>query len=278
VDAAALERGITSLTDLGFEVVRAPNLELSHGLFAGTDDERLHGLHGLLEDSSLEAIFFARGGHGMLRLLPFIDWDLLARRPRWFIGYSDLTPLLGQLVARMGWLALHGPMVAGEFARGLDGAEAISLKRALAGESPLDIPLAGTSGSWRGVTGQLVGGCLSLLAATVGTPWAVSMADSVLFLEDVDEPLYRIDRMLHQLRLAGALNGVRGVVLGAFGGRSPDEDAVGEIVEAVSQAAGVGVPIAWGCPSGHCRPNITLALGSSARVEGSTLRLGVTRP
>ncbi|MCZ6727732.1 MAG: LD-carboxypeptidase [Acidobacteria bacterium] len=275
VDGALLECGISALADLGFEVVRATNLKRRQGLFAGTDDERLDGLHGLLDDSSLDAVFFARGGHGVLRLLPAIDWDRLARRPRWFIGYSDLTPLLMQVVTRLGWLTLHGPMVAGELARGLDAEEALSLRSALAGEWPLEIPLAGTSGAWRGVEGRLLGGCLSLLAATTGTPWAVPMADSVLFLEDVGEPLYRVDRMLQQLRLAGALVRVRGVVLGAFDGASQGEGSVAEIVAAVGQAVGSEVPIAWGCPSGHRRPNVTLALGAQARVEGTRLKLGI---
>jgi muramoyltetrapeptide carboxypeptidase len=273
VDPEALESGIEALGQLGLKVVRAPNLERSHGLFAGEDTERLDGLHRLAADSSVEAIFFARGGHGLLRLLPGIDWQLLARRPRWFVGYSDLTPFLAQIVERLGWLALHGPMVAVEPARGFAGDEAESLWRALAGDWPIEVTLEGRSGEWRGVEGRLVGGCLTLLSATLGTPWAATLDECVLFLEDVAEPLYRVDRMLQQLKLAGALASVRGIVLGALDAADADSSSAADWVRLVRDAAGDEMPVAWGCPSGHCRPNLTLALGARARVAGSEPKL-----
>ncbi len=131
VPPVARNEGLAALRALGLVPVPAVNLDLEHGLFAGSDRERLEGLHRLANDPSLEAIFFARGGHGVLRLLPEIDWDLLASRPRWFIGYSDVTPILLQVVVRLGWVALHGPMVAVEAARGLDVDESRSLMGAL---------------------------------------------------------------------------------------------------------------------------------------------------
>jgi muramoyltetrapeptide carboxypeptidase len=268
---AASAEGLAALRSLGLDPVPSVNLELEHGLFAGSDRERLEGLHRLARDPSLDAIFFARGGHGVLRLLPEIDWDLLASRPRWFVGYSDLTPVLMQVVRRLGWVALHGPMVAVEAARGLEPREATSLMNALGGGERAELPLAGVDGDWEGVEGPLVGGCLSLLTATIGTPWAIDARDSVLFLEDVDEPLYRVDRMLQQMRLAGALEGVRGILLAEFARHDraggPQEAANQELRAAVAAAAGSHVPVAWGCSSGHCRPNLTLPLGARARVD-----------
>ena len=271
--ASELSTGLEALESLGFEVVRASNLGSENGLFAGSDGDRVQAFHDLLADDQIDGILFARGGHGLLRLLDLVDWDLVARRPRWFVGYSDLTPLLAAVVSRCGWQALHGPMVAVELAQGLGRIEAESLVDALAGSSPRSFGLAGVEGSWTGIEGPLVGGCLSLLVSTLGTPWAVSAAGCVLFLEDVAEPLYRVDRMLQQLRLSGALHDVRGVVLGAFAPPEAGVYASEHLLQAVRDAAGPDVPVAWGCSSGHCRPNLTLTLGATATVEQQVLTL-----
>jgi muramoyltetrapeptide carboxypeptidase len=265
VPQPALTEGLAALAGSGFEVVGASNLGHAHGLFAGTDSERLDGLHELARDESVEAIFFARGGHGVLRLLPGIDWDLLARKPRWFVGFSDLTPLLGQIVDRLGWVTLHGPMVAAD--PGLTVEESAGLRRALTGAWPLEVPVVDADGDWSSVEGRLAGGCLTMLAATLGTPWAPRTEASVLFLEDVHEPLYRVDRMMQQLRFAGALDSIVGIVLGAFQAADGTAHALEPLLDIVRDAVGHALPIAWGCPSGHCRPNMALALGARARVD-----------
>ncbi len=272
VDTETLGRGLDGLRTLGYEPVLATNSRSNDGLFAGSDHERLEGLHTLLASSEIGAVFFARGGHGLLRLLPRLDWDLVAARPRWFVGYSDVTPLLLEVVARCGWVTLHGPLVAVELAAGLERPEAQALDDALRGRSPAPLALAGASGDWASVGAPLTGGCLSMLVATLGTPYAFSAAESVLFLEDIDEPLYRIDRMLQQLKLSGALEGVAGVVLGELtpsdltpAGETGDAPAV--ILEAVRAAVGDETPLAWGCPSGHCRPNYPLPLGGKTTVD-----------
>jgi muramoyltetrapeptide carboxypeptidase len=282
VDAAALERGLVELRRLGWEPVLAANLASRQGLFAGGDGERLEAFHRLSADPSLAAIFFARGGHGLLRLLPRLDWDLLAARPRAYIGYSDTTPFLLEVVARLGLAAFHGPMVASDLGRGLDPAEAESLRRALAGEpiAPLPLPrwLQGEAAE-----GTLLGGCLSLLAATLGTPFAPALDGALFFWEDVGEPLYRLDRMLTHLRLSGSLAGIRGMVVGASVGPEgavastvpdavPDAgaDFMAELAEVVSD---IPAPVAWGLQSGHRRPNFTLPLGLRARMDPRERRL-----
>lgn len=269
-----LARGVEGLRELGFEPVLARNLLARDGLFAGADDERLAAFHELVADPTLAAIFFARGGHGLLRVLPDLDWELIARRPRAYVGYSDLTPFLLGVVARLGWVAFHGPLVAGELERGILPEESRSLLAALAGEPLPAIPVGGwaTRGS---VEGVLLGGCLSLLTATLATPWAADLDDAILFWEDVNEPLYRIDRMLTHLRLSGTLAAVRGMAVGTLGaGRCylPDGAAEEDWMR-VLRDSGVRGPVAWGLPCGHGAPNLTLPLGRPARLDATTEQL-----
>jgi muramoyltetrapeptide carboxypeptidase len=286
VDPGRLAAGLEALRSLGFEPVPASNLASRHReMLAGDDAERLAAFHALAADPSLAAIFFARGGWGLPRLLPQLDWDLLARHPRAYVGYSDLTPLLLGLVQRCGLIAFHGPMVAADFARGLDGDELSSLLGALGEEPELSYPLEGCLAA--GLEGEpieapLLGGCLSLLAATAGTPYAPDLSGSLLFLEDVAEPPYRLDRMLTQLRQAGQLAGIRAMIVGhltALGGRRPpapaaEGGALGPLLDVFGEhAAALGVPFAWGLAAGHDAPNLTLPLGALARLDPAALRL-----
>ncbi len=285
VDAARLARGLEELRRLGFEPVPARNLGSvsagGGGLFAGDDGERLAAFHELAADADLPAIFFARGGHGILRLLPLLDWDLLGRTPRAWVGYSDLTPFLLEVVRRLGLVAFHGPLVAADLARGLLPEEEESLLGALAGSYPAEHALAaalrpGTA------AGPLLGGCLSLLTATLGTPFAPDLAGAVVFLEDVDEPAYKLDRMLTHLRLSGSLDAISAMVIGHLDGGAagsplcgapPERERLAAVV--ADSLAAFDWPLAWGEPCGHRAPNLTLPLGLPARLEeGPRLVLG----
>ena len=267
VDPARLEAGLAALRRLGFEPVVAPNVLSRHGLFAGSDAERLDAFHRLAADPSLSAIFFARGGSGLMRLLPAIDWDLLRRHPRAYIGYSDLTPFLLEIVRRLGLVAFHGSMVAADLARGLLPEEEESLLGALAGRYPTEIPFSRwlrepVSGEARGV---LLGGCLSLLTATLGTPFAPELEGGLVFWEDLNEPPYKVDRMLTHLGLSGNLANIAGMIVGQIenGQKDGSLDWPGLIAESV---AGFSWPVGWGLPSGHFAPNWTLPLGLPARL------------
>ena len=278
VDPDRLARGLAALEALGFEPVPAANLAARDGLFAGSDDERLDAFHELAADPSIRAILFARGGHGVLPLLPRIDWDLLAAHPRAYVGYSDLTPFLLAVVARLGLVAFHGPMVAADLARGLSAAERSSLLGALAGRAPR--PLAVSEWLSKGrAEGPLLGGCLSLLTATLGTPWAPDLAGAILFWEDLHEPLYRLDRMLTHLDLSGNLTAVRGMVVGhcrptdAASDRDPRWPAT--LRRASRSIAG---PRAVGLPAGHGTPNLTLPLGAHARLDTAAGGLEIRLP
>jgi muramoyltetrapeptide carboxypeptidase len=273
VESRRLEAGLDALRDLGFVAVPARNLASREDLFAGSDDERLAALYELADDDSLRAIFFARGGHGVLRLLPELDWSRLARRPRAWIGYSDLTPLLNGLAQRGELVTFHGPMVAADLARGLQPAERVSLLAALAGEWPQIHALAPDGANDApAVEGELAGGCLSLLAATLGTPWRVDLKDRILVLEDIDEPSYRIDRMLTHLALSGSLTGVRGAVLGDLRGTDEPTDAPSRVPERVRRVL-PGAPVLAGLEIGHRAPNRTLPIGLRAQLDPASRAL-----
>ena len=267
VDPGRLERGLEALAGLGFEPVRAANLASRRGLFAGSDDERLDAFHELAADPSIAAIVFARGGWGLLRVLPRIDWDLLARRPRAWVGYSDLTPFLLEVVRRLGLVAFHGPMVAADLARGLLPEEESSFLGALAGDYPAEHPLE-RSLRPGAASGPLLGGCLSLLVATLGTPYAPDLEGSLVVWEDVDEPPYRIDRMLTHLRLSGSLDRISGMIVGhldAAGPGGPGREVGSSLI--AESLADHAWPLAWGARSGHRAPNWTLPLGLPARLD-----------
>jgi muramoyltetrapeptide carboxypeptidase len=274
VDPERLERGLAELAGLGFEPVPARNLGARQGLFAGGDRERLDAFHELAAEPSIAAVFFARGGHGALRLLPGIDWELLARRPRAYVGYSDLTPFLLQVVERLGLASFHGPMVAAELARGLAAEERESLLDALAGVPASELAAEGAEAGddTTSAEGPLLGGCLSLLAAVQGTPYAPDLDGAILFWEDVDEPLYRIDRMLTHLGLSGSLRAIRGAVIGRVRGVDEQEGAPSDAPRRMRDHA-PHVPLLWGVSSGHLAPNLTLPLGRRARIETAAARM-----
>ena len=286
IDPERLDRGLAALRELGFEPVPADNLgrTAEQGLFAGSDAERLDAFHRLAADPSLAAVVFARGGHGVLRLLPGIDWDLLGRRPRAYVGYSDLTPFLLEVVRRLGLVAFHGPMVAADLARGLTTIERRSFLDTLAGRLPQELPLAGSlsPGTAEGrtaepVEGPLLGGCLSLLTSTLATPWAPDLEGALLFWEDVDEPLYRLDRMLSQYVLSHRLSGICAMILGHADLPSGEDADGSRLVTWLREgpASRLGCPVAWGLETGHRAPNRTLPLGWDARLEPRRRRLVV---
>jgi len=272
-----LAAGVAALEELGFRTVVATNLGSGSRLtgrpmFAGSDAERLDAFHELAADESVAAIVFARGGYGVTRILDQVDWALLASRPRAYVGYSDLTPLLLGLVARTGMMAFHGPMVV-DFERGLRPEERQSFLGALAGERPPAWPLEAiapglSAGRPQVIEGILLGGCLCMLAATVGTGLLPSFQDSILVLEDIDEPEYRIDRLLTQLRTSGQAAGVRAVVAGHF----TNCDARASLMDF---ADSLGVPLFGGLPAGHEAPNHTLPLGARMRLDAGTATLEI---
>jgi muramoyltetrapeptide carboxypeptidase len=270
VDEKELRRGAAELESLGFAVSIPEGLFERRGFTAGTLERRLEMLQCLYADEAVAAIWCARGGAGAGRLLGRLDEDLLRAHAKLVVGYSDIT-YLHLYLSRLGLVTLHGPMVARELAAA--SYDRASLWHAVTGEgSPYVageddlVPLREGHGE-----GVLRGGCLSILAAAAGTPWALAPKgeDTILFLEDVDERPYRIDRMLLQLRESGAFAGVRGVVFGDMKGCAPRLDEPYRLEDVLLEALeDLEVPLALGLSSGHSSsPAVTLPLGVRARLR-----------
>jgi muramoyltetrapeptide carboxypeptidase len=271
VDEERLRRGAAEMEKLGFEVRVADGVLDRTGFTAGTVGSRVAQIHGFFADPAVAAIACARGGAGTIQLLPHLDRDLLRDNPKPLLGYSDIT-LLHLEMESLGCTSLHGPMVARELADGDTAYDRKSLWYALTGEGepyesePDDLVVL-AEGTGEGV---LRGGCLSLLAASAGTPWALrNLDETILFVEDVDEKPYRIDRMLRQLRASGALQGVAGIVFGDMKGCAPSYAESYRLETVLLEALeGLNVPVALGLSSGHTtHPNLTLPLGARARLE-----------
>lgn len=240
-----------------------------HDFLAASDAQRTADLHAAFADADVQAVWCLRGGHGSLRLLPGIDAVVLqaaAHKP--FVGYSDATALHA-LRDRAGLPGWHAPMPASDLLddAARDDADALfgTLMQPLPRGTVLAPALAADTWHVPGVArGRLVGGNLCLLAALQGTPWAPDLGGALLFVEDVDEPPYRVDRLLLQLRLAGALDAAAGFVVGRFSGAADAGEVLREHLHAT------GKPVLAGWPAGHGRPNRALPLGVNATLDAAT--------
>ena len=265
-DPRVVQAGLDFLREQGFEVVLAPNLDRRDSYLAGSDEQRLAGVTALL-DAGVDALLAARGGYGMTRLLDRLPWGRLAEWQGWVVGFSDITALHAGLATRFPRATLHGPM-AGTLRRDQKGAR--GLVSWLLGRAPrvlFTVPPEGVlrPGVARGVA---VGGTLSLLAALVGTRFEPDYSNAVLFLEDVGEPLYRLDRLLTQLRLSSRLAGVRAVVVGRLARCGRGEPGWRERWRALLLGA---VPpdavVVEGLAFGHGGTNVPFPLGVEVEVN-----------
>jgi muramoyltetrapeptide carboxypeptidase len=259
----------------GWEPVVGRYVLAREGYFAGSDDARLADLDQALRDPRIDGIWCLRGGYGAMRLLDAVDFDALAARPRALVGFSDVTALhCGVAVRVPGLVTFHGPVARNplsDFSRE-SFARAVLQVGDPCGAAPGARTLrAGTA------RGRLAGGNLALLAALCGTPWAPRFDDAVVVLEDVNEAVYRVDRMLRQLVLAGAFDGCRALVFGqctacpeaADDGRRALDDVVTETAELL------GVPAVSGVPVGHVDDQWTLPLGAAATLDADARTLAV---
>lgn len=244
-------------------------------------DERLDDLHRMFRDPEIKAVFCLRGGYGAMHLLDRIDYDLIRRHPKIFVGYSDITALHLALHKHSRLVTFHAPVVLSRFTDYTQDSFRRNLfantapgkftnppdRNSLRPSNPLRTIKAGIA------TGRLTGGNLTLITATLGTPHEIDTRDAVLFLEDVDEEPYSIDRMLTQLRLAGKLDAARAVIFGKCAGCEPGDYkpataspySLGETLDNI--LGGLRVPVLYGLTIGHTDDQLTLPLGAQARLD-----------
>ena len=273
-----LSRAQENARTLGWEPVVGAHATERIGYLAGHDRDRLNDMNRALRDPKIDAIWCLRGGYGMMRILPGIDYEALSRTPKAIIGYSDITALHAAVHRKCKLVTFHGPTareMLPDFSRD-------SLHRAVIAQSNS----CGAAPKAREINagtaeGRLVGGNLAVLSSLCGTPYMPDLADGILILEDINEPVYRIDRMLQQLKLAGALNGCKAIAFGdctscpedaggVEGGARQFDTVLGELAHAL------GVPCLAGIPVGHIAEQWTIPLGAMAKLDTAARTLTVT--
>lgn len=272
IDADALEAGCAWLMRKELQPVYLPSILDRDMYFAGSAARRLDEFHEMFSRDDIKAIICARGGYGCNYLLPSIDLELVRANPKIFCGCSDVTTLLTYLSDSAGMVTFHGPMLNVDVRP--DGVDEASWAAAMMLGEPYQREFAADDvqtlvpGS---IEGMMYGGCLSLLCASLSTPYEIETRGTILFVEDVAEPAFRIDRMLMQLKLAGKFAGVRGFIFGEMLKCGPRDTGDYTLPQVVQRIVGeLGVPVAYGLKSGHVsRRNFTLPLGVHA-----TLRAG----
>jgi len=263
-----LKAGVDVLVRAGFEVELAHGIGERKGYLAGEQRQRARVLQDFFERGDIHAIFCARGGFGSVQLLPLLNPETIRLYPKIFVGYSDVSILLNWLLQNCGLAVFHGPMVAMEVGRGLRGRSRDIFWGTLMGET----------GHWEvklaeivrpGVAeAEMVGGCLSSVVTTLGTPYAIDALGKILFLEDVGEKPYRIERMLTHLKMAGKLDGVAGLVFGSFTACDGEGDrGLKEIIRELFRDA--SYPVVTGLAAGHGDENLLLPFGVRMALDGN---------
>ncbi|CAG9619277.1 S66 peptidase family protein [Sutcliffiella rhizosphaerae] len=268
-----LEKALTFLEeDLGLKIKLGKYVDSPYGYLAAKDEERLEDLHAMFLDNEVKAIICACGGYGTARIASNIDYEIIKNNPKIFWGYSDITFLHQSFLQKANLVTFHGPMLSSDI--GLDNPHPISklgfqqlfepMETVYSEDfSSLDVLKEGI------VRGEIVGGNLTLLVSSLGTPFELNTKGKILFLEDIDEQPYKVDRMLNQLKMAGKFEDANGIVIGDFHNCVPDEgkDSL-SLEEVISQhVLGAGKPTMKGFKFGHCTPHIAIPHGTHAELN-----------
>jgi muramoyltetrapeptide carboxypeptidase len=271
-DFGDVQMGVIELQRFGFETVSAQEF-MPSGYFAGSTEERLEGFRGAMHNTHIDGLVAVRGGYGSTYLLDSLAQDTLDE-PKCLIGYSDITVLQTYLWQKHGWVTFHGPMLAMGFDHGandLRGFKEDSFLKAVTSTEPWSQELCGETLVAGEGEGRLLGGCLTMLQTTLGTPWEIDTSDAMLVLEDTYIKPYQVDRALMHLKQAGKLDKLRGIILGEFPGSEPPVANSPTVRDVCQRILGpLSVPIIFGSPVGHTkRPMLTIPLGIRARLRAS---------
>jgi len=274
---ANIVEGARAIERRGHRVTLADNIAHKHrGYLAGSDDERVETLNRFFRSPEYDAFFFARGGYGAMRILDRIDYGALTANPRPVVGFSDITAIHQAMATQANVAGLHGPMLNLDFRNGISQRHEEWFWSMLHGAAPLEYELSREDILCDGeAEGILFGGCLALTAALAGTPYDYWVDGGIWFWEDVDEPVYRIDRMLTHLRLSGRMPRIRGVIIGAL--KECGEDA--EMLALLRDFFGsFDVPVVRNLPFGHHGNNLLMPIGTTVRLSTTDMRLTISEP
>jgi len=276
VDRELTEVAIEQIGSWGYNVRRAASLYEKHGIFAGTDGQRLAGLQSALDDEQVKAVICARGGYGLSRIIDRLDFSAFSKRPKWIVGYSDISVLHLFVNCRLGISTIHGEMPLNYHKNEPGSAAMLTLRQALAGRPP--------AYEWHASHGRdgqaeavLTGGNLSLIASLMGTDIRACLKDKILFIEERGEYMYSLDRMITGLRLSGVLAGLKGLVVGGLTGikESPVKYAVTAEEIITGSLEEYDFPVAFGFPAGHIPDNRALYMGAHARLKVKGMAAGL---
>jgi len=273
-----LEKAKKNLERLGLKYIFSKFSAESEGYLAGSDQKRIHDLHAMYADESIDAIWCVRGGYGATRILDYLDYDLIARNPKPLIGYSDITALLSSIYQKTGNPCFHGPVAASTMSDftiehlkpiyGLEKDFTIHLSKdnlALAEEKSVYAFKEIKKGK---VKGELAGGNLSLISAMLGTDHALDSRNKLIFLEDIGEEPYRIDRMLTQLISSGFFDEVKGVIMGIFAGCHKQDPHSKTLIEVITERMQrVNAPSVYGFSFGHIDDQCSFEIGQEAMLD-----------
>lgn len=279
----AIERAAAETERMGFRVKLGESCGKKYGYLSGSDEVRARDVNNMFLDDEVDAIICVRGGYGTMRILDQLDYDAISSHPKIFVGFSDITAMHIAILEKTGLVTFHGPMAASNWAdKPLGDFDRESLYRALMNATPvgelLNPPEYPRKTINPGVCeGPLVGGNLTLIAGTIGTPWQLDTTGRIIFIEDIGERTYCLDRMLTQMRLAGMFEKCAGVVFGDFADCPIEYPEFGcsleEIINDVVRPC--GKPIFTGLRCGHCTPKLTLPLGVRCRLDADACTLTV---
>lgn len=294
ITRSAFEKALENLDELGFNVEYSKNMRVSRGFLAGSNSQRIEDLHQMFDNSNIDGIVCARGGYGTARILPELDYSLIQANPKVLVGYSDITALLFGIYQKTGLVCFHGPVGASTYTDFttdhfekvlMKGKEKVTVRRPrewdeqgkkVENAEPKETNhsvfekieiLAGKA------QGQLVGGNLSLLVSLIGTPYDIDYTNKIVFIEEVGESLYRVDRMITQLLMVGKLQKAKGIALGVFKGcdLKPDDHGYDQSLSLKMVLTDLferlNIPVLYGLPIGHIKDNATLPFGIAAELD-----------
>ena len=276
IDEESLESAIEEIEQWGLQVLKAPNLHQSQFQFSGTDEQRAQDLSWALQNPEIKAIICVRGGYGTVRILDPVDFSILNKHPKWICGFSDVTALHNHVLSQTGICSIHSTMPI-SFSENSEESKT-TLKDALYGNLA-GYKLNGEFLTGSEIQGRMIGGNLSVLYSLLGSNSLVNMNGKVLFIEDIDEMLYHLDRMLIAMTRNDFLNGIKGIVVGGmtdfrdntrqFGWASDNpygKDALGIIKERLCE---LNCPVYWGFPSGHISNNLAWYHGGEMAINSN---------